>query len=221
MQPNISKIARLIGDESRASILMLLMSGKALTAGELAKLTHISPQTASNHLKKLMSANLIICHQSGRHRYYRLASDEIATIIESLGLLCNHDITIPGHQHIDKKLCFARCCYNHIAGKLGVQLANSLLRKGYIEPAANNFTLTEKGREFFTAKGIMITKTSKPVTKACLDWTERQSHLAGALGTALMDYMINERILIPSTKIQRALTLTTKGSSWLKKNFDI
>lgn len=220
IQKDIAKIASLIGDKTRASILIALMEGGALTAGELAIRANISPQTASNHLSKLLRANLVICESTGRHRYYKLSSHLVAQALESLSLVSGHDKRRPPRHHtIDKDICFARTCYDHLAGELGVKLKNALIDKAYIKLDDEKFIVTKTGKPFFNKLGIDVDKLSKQrrhFAKACLDWTEREHHIAGSLGHALLDYFLQNRLVIRSKHKPRVIALTTKGKFWFR-----
>ncbi len=223
---DIAKIAALIGDKARANMLTALMQGSALTAGELAIEANISAQAASNHLNKLTKEGLINCTKTGRHRYYLLASHQVAEILESLGVLANpnSNIATPQQSKIDKEICFARTCYDHLAGKLGVSLTNAMINKNYIIQKDNLFQLTSSGKSFFNNLNIntdILTKKRRLFAKPCLDWTQREHHLAGSLGSALLDYFIENRLIIKSKSKARVVLLTAKGSKWLYDNFKI
>ncbi|MEM9243440.1 MAG: winged helix-turn-helix domain-containing protein [Pseudomonadota bacterium] len=219
LEQDISRIASLIGDKARASILVALMTSKALTAGELAWQANISAQTASNHLKKLMRANLIICHPNGRHRYYHLASAEVAHALESLGVLTKN-IKPPQHKTLDKAICFARSCYDHLAGELSIKLKNILIKKRFIEQQENSFMVTPSGERFFNRLGIDIAalkKQRRQFANPCLDWTAREYHIAGSLGAAILDYFLDNRLVIRSKEKPRVVVLTAKGKQWINQ----
>lgn len=152
----IAKIAALIGDKTRANILIALMEGRALTAGELAIRANISPQTASNHLKKLMHAGLIAhVKTASRYRYFKINSPLVAQVLESLSLLTkNVKMPPPRHEKLDKDICFARSCYDHLAGKLGVIIIRSLLDKNFIRENEQEFLVTPEGEAFFKTMNI-------------------------------------------------------------------
>ena len=222
----IAKIASLIGDKTRAAMLMALMEGKALTAGEIALRANISPQTASNHLKKLTEAKLIEqIPTPTRYRYYKITSPLVAKALESLSLLTpTSAVRPPRHEKLDKDICFARTCYDHLAGELGVKLAKGLLKKNYLRLNNEEFTLTDRGKLFFQElriDGDELMKVRRQFAKPCLDWTEREYHLAGSLGKAILDYFIQHRLLIRSTKKARVVILTSKGKQWLQEKLNI
>ncbi len=188
--PDIARVAALIGDPARANMLTALMSGKALTTTELASEAGITLQTASSHLAKLDQGGLLKPRKQGRHKYFSLASEEVAQILEGLmGLAAEtgHLRTRTGPR--DGALRKARVCYNHLAGDMGTRLYDSLMDKGYLHLKDEVLSLTNAGREFVREFGIdteVLEKKKAPLCRECLDWSERRSHLAGSLGRALM-----------------------------------
>jgi DNA-binding transcriptional ArsR family regulator len=220
---DLSNIARLIADQTRASILLTLMDGRALPAGELAHHANVSAQTASNHLSQLMEGHLISCEIAGRHRYYKIASPHIATVLESLGLLTNSHSPSP-QRKLDPELSYARSCYDHLAGQLGVQITSQLLAKNYIELEEAEFSITSQGHSFFKYLNIdteLLLQSRRQFAKPCLDWTERKYHLAGALGAALLCHLLNNKLVARSKQKNRVLILNQKGKSWLDKIFGV
>lgn len=188
--PDISRVAALIGDPARANILTALMSGKALTASELAGEAGVTLQTASAHLSKLEGGGLIALRREGRHKYFRLAGDEVADVLEALmGLAAGTGAlrTRPGPR--DPAMRRARVCYNHLAGDMGTQMYDALLAQGVLRRAGEALELTDAGLEFVAGFGIDLTalpKSRAPMCRDCLDWSERRSHLAGQLGRAML-----------------------------------
>ena len=191
--PNIARIAALIGDPARANMLTALMSGKALTAGELAREAGISPQTASSHLRKLLDGGLIRVREQGRHKYYGLSGEDVAQALENLmGLAAGRGHlrtrTGPG----DTGMRAARVCYNHLAGRRGVQMFTAMQGRGYLRISDDAVTLTEPGARFCNDFGINLdglARSRAPLCRPCLDWSERESHLAGKLGRAMLARM--------------------------------
>ena len=189
--PDIAMIAALVGDPARANMLTALMSGRALTASELAQEAGITPQTASSHLAKLESGGLIEPEKQGRHRYYRLSDADVADVLERLAGLAART----GHMRVrtgpkEPALRRARICYDHLAGDLGVQMLDSMTAQKLVRQIKQDIELTADG-ECFLAESLqispdMLTHPRRPVCKACLDWSERRHHLAGTLGAALM-----------------------------------
>ena len=189
--PDIAKIAALVGDPARANILTALMSGRALTASELAQEAGITPQTASAHLVKLETGGLIELEKQGRHRYYRLTGPDVAAVMEGLEGLAARS----GHLRIrtgpkEPALRRARICYDHLAGDLGVQMLDAMTRKKLVCHQKSEIALTTEGERFVASKLQIdvagIAHARRPLCKACLDWSERRHHLAGILGAAIM-----------------------------------
>lgn len=187
--PEIAGVAALIGDPARANILTALMGGIALTATELAVEAGVTKQTASAHLSKLLSAELLAVERQGRHRYYRLPDAEIARLLEALMGVAARRPTRVRTGPKEPALRRARVCYDHLAGDLGVAMYESLTAKGWIAEAKGEIRVTGPGRSAFDAFGIDLAGLEtrrRPVCRACLDWSARRSHLAGALGAALL-----------------------------------
>lgn len=191
--PDISRIAALIGDPARANILTALMSGKALTATELAGEAGVTLQTASAHLAKLLDAGLIAVRKSGRHKYFTLGGDDVGHTLEALmGLAAGagHLRTRTGPK--DDALRTARVCYNHLAGARGIALYQGLIARGVLVEDGTEVCLTDKGSAFLQNFGVDIAglRAGKAVLcRPCLDWSARQTHLAGSVGRALLARM--------------------------------
>jgi DNA-binding transcriptional ArsR family regulator len=189
--PDIAMVAALVGDPARCNMLTALMTGRALTASELAHQAGITPQTASSHLAKLEAGGLIEQEKQGRHRYYRLSDPDVAGVLEGLESLAAR----AGHMRLrtgpkDPALRRARVCYDHLAGDLGVQMLDSMRSQRLVRQKKQDIELTAEG-ERFLAKSLQISAGAlahprRPVCKACLDWSERRHHLAGTLGAAIM-----------------------------------
>ena len=187
----IAEVAALIGDAARANILSALMGGRALTAGELARQAGVSAQTTSGHLAKLAGAELLALEKQGRHRYYRLASADVAHAMEALMAVA---ATGPKrHRPVgpkDEALRTARTCYDHVAGRLGIALADALCERGHVILADGSGAVTDDGRHFLHEFGIDLatdTRSRRPFCRTCLDWSERRPHLAGRLGATLFE----------------------------------
>jgi len=191
--PDIALLGALIGEPARANMLTALMSGKALTASELAAEASITLQTASSHLSKLQVGGLIHQRKQGRHRYFSLADDDVGSVLESMmGLAAKkgHLRTRTGPK--DPQLRNARICYNHLAGERGVQMFDTLLLKAFLIENGESVELTQAGEAFFVKFGVDVAalkKLRRPLCKSCLDWSARRSHLSGSLGTAILDQM--------------------------------
>lgn len=188
--PDIARVGALIGDPARANMLLALMSGKALTATELAAEAGVTVQTASSHLARLQQGGLLGLRKQGRHKYFALASTEVAGAIEALmGLAAGSGHLRSRTGPRDAALRQARVCYNHLAGDMGVQLFDSLLAQGYLVRGEGTIELTEQGRRFAAGLGILVDDLSArraALCRECLDWSERRSHLAGSLGRAFL-----------------------------------
>src|SRR5579859_135666 len=189
--PDITIVASLVGDPARANMLTALMSGQALTATELAQEAGVTPQTASSHLAKLEAGGLIAQQKQGRHRYFRLKDPEVAAALESLAGLADH----AGHRRVrtgpkDPQMRQARVCYDHLAGDFGVRMFDYLTQRKLLDFADAELVLTSRGKHFCTEFGVDLDAVGgarRPICKACLDWSVRRNHLAGALGAALLD----------------------------------
>ena len=189
--PDIALLGSLIGDPARANMLTALMSGKALTASELAAEAGVTVQTTSSHLKKLEDAKLLRQRKQGRHRYFALADDDVGSVLEAMmGLAAKRGLLRTRTGPKNEALRKARICYNHLAGELGVRLYDGLIAKGYLVEQGEDIELTRDGEGFIEKFGIDMTalaKSRRPLCKSCLDWSSRRTHLAGSLGTAFLN----------------------------------
>ena len=220
MSSDFSATANLLGDPGRAAILQSLMGGIALPAGELARIANVAPQTASGHLAKLVDGQFLSVERQGRHRYYRLASTEVADAIEALLVLCAR---VSGRTESTARatagsLAHARTCYSHLAGWLGVQIVQSLEERQLLQPAdAKTYKVTPSGRAWFGALGLEMSLSDLNRPKAairCLDWTERRHHLAGPLGCAMYTRFKELKWTVP-VRETRAIRVTLEGRSHL------
>jgi DNA-binding transcriptional ArsR family regulator len=190
--PSIASTAAVIGDPARANMLMSLMDGRALTASELSEAAGITVQTGSGHLARLVDAGLLAVRKQGRHRYFRLSGADVADALEVLMGLAQRTGAVPvrtGPRHA--ALREARICYDHLAGERGVRLLDSLRRRGLVD-GDEDIAVTASGRDWFAGLGVDLDRLGggrRPLCRTCLDWSERRSHLGGALGAALLDLM--------------------------------
>ena len=188
--PDIAHIAALIGDPARANMLTTLMSGKALTVSELAKEANVTIQTASSHLSKLDQGGLLRPRKQGRHKYFALANDEVAHVLEGLmGLAAGTGHLRRRAGPKDAELRQARVCYNHLAGDMGTRMFDSLIAQGHLGLDGEKLALTASGAAFVADFGIDLDRLRKgrsALCRECLDWSERRSHLAGSLGRAFL-----------------------------------
>jgi DNA-binding transcriptional ArsR family regulator len=224
-----AEVAALAGDPARAGMLQALMDGRALTASELARIAGITPQTASGHLARLTTAGLLAVEQQGRHRYHRLASPAVAQMMESIMLVASppepagRKFTIGPR---DAALRAARTCYDHLAGRLGVALADALVAGGQVELAKDAGLMTDAGVALLRRLGIdvdpMVRRSTSPrgrvLCRPCLDWSERRPHLAGAVGAALCSLSLANGWIrrIDGT---RAVAITPKGERSYRELF--
>lgn len=224
INPNVAEIASLLGETSRATMLTSLMDGRFHTASELAFMAAITPQTASFHLSKLVEGNLVKVEKHGRHRYYQLANGEVAHILELfLTISPPPEVRSLKQSSQVKLLREARTCYDHLAGKLAVNLTETMLSAGYFEKKEREFVVTPKGEQFFTAFGLNLgelKRERRQFSHACLDWSERQHHLAGALGHGLLTHFFELGWIVQVPSI-RAVKVTDKGKIGFKQNFNI
>lgn len=223
--PNFSATASLIADPTRAIMLTTLLDGRALPAGELAYASGITAQTASSHLSKLLAGGLISVETEGRHRYFRLADSHVAYVLEQLASIRPE---VPIRRKIlspqGRQLRFCRCCYDHLAGQIGVAITLALQERGYILPAANKqYDVTPVGVEWFRSVGLdvrALTPTRHGLARQCLDWTERTHHLAGPLGTRFMSVLCASEWL-RRAKDSRVVTVTSKGWAEMMRHLGI
>jgi DNA-binding transcriptional ArsR family regulator len=191
--------AALIGDPARAAMLHAVMDGRALTAGELARAAGVTAQTASSHLAQLTQAGLLRVEKQGRHRYHRLATAEVARLIEGLMQVTAQweatRLPVPGPR--DATMRLARTCYDHIAGRLGVALAATMTARGFVELSEDAGLVTAEGQRFLGGIGLNLPAPAtpvgtrgRPICRPCLDWSERRPHLAGKLGALLCQHSL-------------------------------
>lgn len=222
--PDIAGIAALIGERARAAILTSLMDGRALTATELARVANITKQTASAHLSRLLSARLVGVEAQGRHRYFRLAGHDVGTVLEKLmGVAARlgavHVETGPAEPAMKR----ARVCYDHLAGELGVLVFDSLTQRKFLRREGGKLRLTDPGAKLFRDMGIdleLLPHRRRPLCLACLDWSMRRHHLAGALGAALLDRCFDLK-WARRTRDSRAVHFSALGEKALRERFTL
>jgi DNA-binding transcriptional ArsR family regulator len=217
----MAEIAALVGDPARANILVALFDGRALTATELSYAASVSPQTTSGHLAKLTQARLLTMVKQGRHRYYRLATPQVAQMMETImTVAADAPPRYRPRSPREDALRLARTCYDHFAGRLGVAIADSLRTRGHVILGDDGGQVTETGLAFLGDLGAQFSKTSRrPFCRHCLDWTERRPHLSGIVGASIaircFDLGWVERERNP-----RALRITPKGQEGFRRSFD-
>jgi DNA-binding transcriptional ArsR family regulator len=225
MDANIAIPAALIGDPTRAALLSALMDGRARPSGELARLAGATPQGASNHLARLADAGLVSVTARGRCRDYRLAGPHVAAALEALAAIAPPVKALhPPISAAARRIRDARSCYDHLAGRLGVAVAEALEARGLVrlpDPAAAEFELTGAGHAWFEAFGVDTAPArTRPLARACLDWTERRPHLAGALGARLLTRLMALGWLA-RVEGGRGLAITAAGERGLRDALDI
>lgn len=218
--PDIARIASLVGDPARANMLNALMGGTALTATELALEGGVSLSTASSHLSKLMDGGLLTLASQGRHRYYGLASPQVAGMIEAIigvAEAVGPKRVRPGPR--DAAMREARVCYDHLAGEHAVAMLDRLLDRKLLLREDSEIRLSPSGASHFAALGIEVdAKGRRPLCRACLDWSVRRSHLAGTLGVSILDKIIAEK-WARREKDSRAVVFSPKGRQEFEKVF--
>ncbi|HEY2527122.1 MAG TPA: winged helix-turn-helix domain-containing protein [Xanthobacteraceae bacterium] len=220
---NLVEVAALVGDTARASMLAALMGGQSLTATELAYCANISRSTASGHLSKLVAARPLTVTRKHRFSYYRIASPLVATMLESIKVFAAIEAP-PRHQprsaH-DDALRFARSCYDHLAGQLGVAITDALVAMGHISLTDEGGEITRSGARFLSAFGADLRpQTRRVFCQPCLDWTERRYHLKGLVGSRIL-YRLLELEWLKRVLGSRTLRLTSSGRAGLSEVFHI
>jgi DNA-binding transcriptional ArsR family regulator len=198
VQAGFARIAALLADPAREVMLVELADGRALPAGELAKAAGITPQSASGHLRKMVEGGIVSVWSQGRFRYFRLASEQVGAALETLASVAQTEPrrtvsarTWPVH------LVAARRCYTHIAGRLGVALADALVKSGYVTIEGDSVTLTDRGLRWVEMTGLPLNayRAGPGNLRLCLDWTERRFHFAGSVPSAILQYLLETRCL--------------------------
>jgi DNA-binding transcriptional ArsR family regulator len=222
---DLTAVARLIAEPARAAMLDALLSGQSLAAGELARAGGVQASTASGHLSQLLDGGLILVTHSGRHRYFRLASVDVAHALEALGAISPpRPIRSLRQSRTDEAMTFARTCYDHLAGVVAVALVDAFVAESLLAAGGDGFTLTAAGAEALTDAGVDIAGAQanrRAFARSCLDLTERRPHLAGALGAALCDHALAEGWFVRRAPGHRALRITDEGRRQLEKRWNI
>ncbi|MDT8837486.1 ArsR family transcriptional regulator [Paraburkholderia fungorum] len=225
-QHNISSVAHLIAEPVRSVMLITLVDGSAMSAGALARAAGVTAQTASSHLAKLLDGGLLSVESKGRHRYYRLAGAHVSHVLESLATI---GPVTPAWRHTPNRpaqaLRFARCCYDHLAGQISIAVTQSMLTRGFIvEAGERQYAVTAPGCEWLQQLGIDMNdpafSQASEHARQCLDWTERQYHVAGPLGARLMDAFLAWG-WISRSSATRSVSVTALGWEGLKQHFGI
>lgn len=218
---DLEGFARTLGDATRIRMLRLLMEGRALTAKELAYGAGVEPATATAHLRRLLEGGLIAVAAQGRHKYFRLASPRVAELMELLMAVAPHARVKAPTPRVEAALRRARMCYDHLAGELGIGIADALVRRGVLRKEEDSFAVTRKGAGWFAELGIdldAIRGKRRRFAAQCLDWSERREHLGGALGAALAERLVDLG-WITRRRNSRAVSLTEFGRRKLAEHF--
>jgi DNA-binding transcriptional ArsR family regulator len=220
--PNIARIAALLGDPARADVLTALMADRSLTATELAAIAGVTKQTMSAHLSKLLDAALVAVDQQGRHRYFRLSNEDVASLLESLmGVAFRTGAVRLLSSPREPALRRARICYDHLAGEMGVLAHESLLHRGSFDISDGELRLTGAGEEWFRRLGIdteAAARQHRTFCRPCMDWSERRHHLAGSLGAALLSRFLDLK-WAARDKHSRVIKFTPNGERAFQKLF--
>jgi DNA-binding transcriptional ArsR family regulator len=211
-EPDIAALAVLITEPARTAILTHLLDGRSWTAAELARIAGVRPSTASVHLRRLVEGKLLKMSPAGRHRYFRIADGEIARLLEQLARLAPRGkIETPGSRRAALRLRHCRLCYDHLAGRIGVAIAESMIQKGWLIEEEPWFRVTEAGQQALAELGV----ESVP-GRTCMDWSERRLHIAGELGKQLAHVLLARKWLRRDPK-SRALWVTPHGADSLNR----
>jgi DNA-binding transcriptional ArsR family regulator len=216
----IAATAALLGDPARANMLAALLDGRALTAKELAYTAHVTPQTASGHLAKLSDGGLLAAEKQGRHRYYRLASPLVGHMLEGVMAATAPEPVRQTTWRGGEALRTARTCYDHLAGRLGVALADALTERGHVALGTDGGEVTEQGQRFLDDFGASPVPGRRVFCRPCLDWSERRPHLAGRVGAALACRCFDLG-WIARQRDTRAVAITSAGRDGFRETFGI
>lgn len=237
---DVSAVAQLFADSSRAAVLMALYDGRALPASLLASEAGVSASTISGHLARLLDAGLVTVERHGRHRYYRLAGPHVAEILERLAVFSPpKPVRSLREGSRSKALRTARTCYDHLAGRLGVGIMSRMIDCGYLEGGGGEYRpetavrdrlsgygrdvtydLTERGSRFLDGLSIRIPATRRPTVRYCVDWSEQRHHVAGSLGRALLDHALAGGWIVRAAR-GRAVHVTGRGREALRDHFGL
>jgi DNA-binding transcriptional ArsR family regulator len=215
----IARLGALLADETRAEILCALMDGRAHTGSELSRHIGVAPSTISEHLSKLLDADIAAVEAQGRHRYWRLADPSIAEILENLGA----NATTPDNPKVPADLAHARTCYDHLAGELAVMIYEQLIAEGHLSDENGQLIIGQTGYDLLDAIGAdveAITTAKRAKARPCLDWTQRRHHLAGAAGKELLKAFTNNNWIKPGNK-PRSIRITETGRTEIAETFNL
>ncbi|GAA4206435.1 winged helix-turn-helix domain-containing protein [Actinocatenispora rupis] len=225
VEVDTAAVARLIGEPARAAMLDALLAGRALAAGELARIAGVSPATASEHLSRLREGGLIEVVAQGRHRYHRLASPDVGHALEALALISPpRPVRTLRQSRANRALASGRTCYDHLAGRIGVAVHDTLVERDAIRAGGDGYLLTDPGADLLAGLGVDVAGARgarRSFARPCLDFTERRTHLAGALGAAICDRFLSQGWLVRRGTGQRGLRVTDGGRRVLADSLGI
>jgi DNA-binding transcriptional ArsR family regulator len=219
---DLARVASMIGEPARAAMLEALLGGEPLSAGELARRAWVAPPTASAHLARLVESGLLTSTRSGRHRYFALANAGVAEALEALARVASRSGSAEKTVAVNGSIRFARTCYDHLAGVLGVALTERLIERDYLA-GHEAFEVTTAGQRWLASLGADVaafTRARRPIARACLDWTERRHHLAGAAGAAIAHALLDKR-WVARIAGTRAVRLTLRGREELHRRLGL
>jgi DNA-binding transcriptional ArsR family regulator len=225
--PQIPRIANLLADPARARILWALIDGTMRPAGELAYAANVSAQSASGHLAKLVEGGLLNAQAQGRHRYFRIASAEVAAVVESIASLGaatpSRTPRAPLPAHAPVQFLYARTCYGHLAGEMAVKVLDAMLKAKWLAADGKDFALTRPGEAQLASLGIDLEAARRPrrvLARACVDLTQRRPHLGGTLGDALLGLYVSRGWIVRQRR-SRAVNITPKGYEGFRRAFGV
>jgi DNA-binding transcriptional ArsR family regulator len=221
---DVAAVASLLADPTRAAMVLALGDGRALSAGELARLAGVARSTASEHLARLVAGGLLRAERRGRHRWFRLTGPEVGELLEALAVVAPRRPAKDYRQaSAGRTLERARTCYDHLAGWLGVAITTNLVERGGLVLSGRDYTVTPSGAALLRTLDVdtsALHARRRHFARACMDWSERRYHLAGALGAALADALFREG-WIERMDGTRAVRVTNAGRRGLRRTFDV
>jgi DNA-binding transcriptional ArsR family regulator len=221
---DLAAVGALVGDRVRAAILLRLLDGAGASASELAAAAGASPSLTSGHLKKLRAGGLVTVEPDGRRRVYRLASVQVAEMLEAMQHLAPEmPVTSLRGANTKRRLRRARLCYDHLAGVLGIAVTDALVRQEALRPDSDLLVLGDRAADVFGEVGIDLAPlraASRPVLRQCTDWTERRPHVAGGLGAAIAERMLDQRWVVRRPG-SRGLDVTVDGAAGMERWLDL
>jgi DNA-binding transcriptional ArsR family regulator len=220
MEADFTKVGRMLASPARSAMVGALFDGRAMTATELARIAGVGPSTASEHLAELVGAGLLRVAAAGRHRYFALAGPDVAAALEALSQICPPSPVRSLRASVQARtLGFARTCYDHLAGTLGVAVLDALLARGWLVAGEGDFAVSARGQDGLASLDVDVAALRhrrRSFARPCLDWTARRPHLAGSLGAAVTASLL-ERRWIERQPRRRALLLTAAGETGLRE----